>query len=173
MWRHRGTQRQRSAASGRIAFPRFSCRVRMRPSGFLPSPPSAGGEGSGVRGVGLCSDPPPHPQPLSPADGEWGARTGHPVPDRVSGSAARCRRRGDTGLLFSPRRSAMTVAFQKVIPILRIFGVAKAKEFYVDYLRFSVDWEHHFEENTPAYIQLSRDGLVLHLSEHHGDGGLG
>jgi len=63
----------------------------------------------------------------------------------------------------------MTVAFQKTIPILRIFSVEKAKEFYVDYLGFSVDWEHHFEENTPAYLQVSRDGLLLHLSEHHGD----
>jgi uncharacterized glyoxalase superfamily protein PhnB len=69
----------------------------------------------------------------------------------------------------SSGRAAMPVAFQKTIPILRIFSVEKAKEFYVDYLGFSVDWEHHFEENTPAYLQVSRDGLVLHLSEHHGD----
>lgn len=59
--------------------------------------------------------------------------------------------------------------FLKTIPILRIFDVAKAKEFYVDYLGFSVDWEHHFEENTPAYLQVCRAGLTLHLSEHHGD----
>jgi uncharacterized glyoxalase superfamily protein PhnB len=61
------------------------------------------------------------------------------------------------------------VEFQRTIPILRIFDVAKAKEFYVGFLGFTVDWEHHFEENTPAYIQVSRDGLTLHLSEHHGD----
>jgi uncharacterized glyoxalase superfamily protein PhnB len=63
----------------------------------------------------------------------------------------------------------MAVAFQKPIPILRIFDVQKAKEFYVSFLGFTVDWEHHFEENTPAYLQVSRDGLVLHLSEHYGD----
>ena len=63
----------------------------------------------------------------------------------------------------------MSVAFQKTIPILRIFDVTKAEEFYVGFLGFSVDWEHHFEENTPAYIQVSRAGLTLHLSEHHGD----
>ena len=63
----------------------------------------------------------------------------------------------------------MAVAFLTTIPILRIFSVDKAKEFYVDYLGFSVDWEHQFEDNTPAYIQVSREGLVLHLSEHHGD----
>ncbi|MGO9464045.1 MAG: glyoxalase superfamily protein [Isosphaeraceae bacterium] len=63
----------------------------------------------------------------------------------------------------------MPVAVQKRIPILRIFSVEKAKEFSVDFLGFSVDWEHHFEENTPAYLQVSRDGLLLHFSEHHGD----
>ena len=61
------------------------------------------------------------------------------------------------------------VEFQKAIPILRIFSVEKAKEFYVGFLGFTVDWEHHFEENMPAYLQVSRAGLVLHLSEHHGD----
>jgi catechol 2,3-dioxygenase-like lactoylglutathione lyase family enzyme len=64
----------------------------------------------------------------------------------------------------------MTLTFNRVIPILRIFDVAKAKEFYVDFLGFGVDWEHRFEEALPLYMQVSRDGLVLHLSEHHGDG---
>ena len=63
----------------------------------------------------------------------------------------------------------MAVAFQKTIPILRIFSVEKAKEFYVGFLGFTLDWEHHFEDTTPAYLQMSRDGLTLHLSEHHGD----
>jgi catechol 2,3-dioxygenase-like lactoylglutathione lyase family enzyme len=63
----------------------------------------------------------------------------------------------------------MDVAFQKTIPILPIFSVEKAKEFYVGFLGFSIDWEHHFEDNTPSYLQVSRAGLVLHLSEHYGD----
>lgn len=54
-------------------------------------------------------------------------------------------------------------------PILRIFDEAKAKEFYVDFLGFRVDWEHRFEPGLPLYLQVSRDGCVLHLSEHHGD----
>lgn len=61
------------------------------------------------------------------------------------------------------------VEFQMTIPILRIFDVEKAKDFYVGFLGFAVDWEHHFENTTPAYIQVSRAGLTLHLSEHHGD----
>ena len=57
----------------------------------------------------------------------------------------------------------------QVIPILRIFDEAKAREFYVDFLGFSVDWEHRFEHNMPLYMQVSRGKLVLHLSEHYGD----
>lgn len=55
------------------------------------------------------------------------------------------------------------------VPILRIFDEAKAREFYVDFLGFKVDWEHRFEAGLPIYMQISRDGCVLHLSEHHGD----
>lgn len=61
----------------------------------------------------------------------------------------------------------------KVIPILRIFSIEKAREFYLDYLGFHLDWEHRFDDNAPRYLQVSRDGLVLHLSEHHGDGSPG
>jgi len=55
------------------------------------------------------------------------------------------------------------------IPILRIFSVDKAKEFYVDFLGFKIDWEHRFGDDFPIYCQVSRLGLRLHLSEHHGD----
>lgn len=58
-------------------------------------------------------------------------------------------------------------------PILRIFDEAKAKEFYVEFLGFRVDWEHRFAPDLPLYAQVSRDGCVLHLSEHHGDGSPG
>ena len=57
----------------------------------------------------------------------------------------------------------------KVIPILRIFDEAKTREFYIDWLGFTIDWEHRFEEDLPLYMQVSKEGIVLHLSEHHGD----
>ena len=60
--------------------------------------------------------------------------------------------------------------FERVIPVLRIFDEAKAREFYLDYLGCSVDWEHRFEPGMPVYMQVSRGNLVLHLSEHAGDG---
>lgn len=58
---------------------------------------------------------------------------------------------------------------QKNIPILRIFDVAKAKEFYIDWLGFQIEWEHQFEENTLYYIGIKRDNIEIHLSEHYGD----
>ena len=59
--------------------------------------------------------------------------------------------------------------FGPVIPVLRIFDVAKAREFYTDFLGFAIDWEHTFEDHMPVYLQASREGCLLHLSEHHGD----
>lgn len=56
-----------------------------------------------------------------------------------------------------------------VIPILRTFPGPEAARFYLGFLGFNVDWEHRFETNMPLYQQVSRDGAVLHLSEHHGD----
>ena len=61
----------------------------------------------------------------------------------------------------------------KVTPILRIFDEAKAREFYVDFLGFTVDWEHRFEAGMPLYMQVSKDNCILHLSEHFGDGSPG
>lgn len=68
-----------------------------------------------------------------------------------------------------PAPSVDGIALQEAIPILRIFSVEKAKEFYLDFLGFSIDWEHRFGDNFPLYSQVSRAGLKLHLSEHHGD----
>ncbi|NGZ09645.1 MAG: VOC family protein [Nitrospira sp. LK70] len=61
------------------------------------------------------------------------------------------------------------MGFGKTTPILRIFDESKAKEFYIEFLGFKVDWEHRFEEGLPLYLQISKDDCVLHLSEHHGD----
>lgn len=57
----------------------------------------------------------------------------------------------------------------EVVPIFRIFDVDKAREFYLDFLGMSVDWEHRFEDAAPLYMQVSLGDLKLHLSEHHGD----
>jgi catechol 2,3-dioxygenase-like lactoylglutathione lyase family enzyme len=56
------------------------------------------------------------------------------------------------------------------VPVLRVMDMAAAMPFYVDYLGFTLDWEHRFEPAFPVYAQVSRAQAVLHLSEHHGDG---
>ena len=56
------------------------------------------------------------------------------------------------------------------VPVLRVMSVETALPFYVDYLGFTLDWEHRFEPGLPLYVQVSRSQAVLHLSEHHGDG---
>jgi catechol 2,3-dioxygenase-like lactoylglutathione lyase family enzyme len=64
----------------------------------------------------------------------------------------------------------MAIEFARTVPIFRIFSVEKAKEFYCGFLGFQVDWEHRFEPDAPVYMRVSRGGVAIHLSEHHGDG---
>ena len=56
-----------------------------------------------------------------------------------------------------------------ITPVLRMFDEAKAKEFYIDFLGFEVEFEHRFEEDFPLYMGIKKGDWVLHLSEHHGD----
>jgi catechol 2,3-dioxygenase-like lactoylglutathione lyase family enzyme len=61
----------------------------------------------------------------------------------------------------------------RVVPILRIFDYHKTIEFYVDWLGFTVDWTHTFDDNAPKFMQVSLRDILLQLSEHHGDGSPG
>ena len=62
----------------------------------------------------------------------------------------------------------MTLA--AAIPVFRVFDHTLARKFYLDWLGFRLDWEHQTNPPSgPRYLQVSRDGLTLHLSEHHGD----
>lgn len=56
-----------------------------------------------------------------------------------------------------------------VTPVLRMFDETLTREFYVGFLGFQIDWEHRFEGNFPLYMQVSKDGCLLHLSGHFGD----
>ncbi len=58
---------------------------------------------------------------------------------------------------------------QRVLPTLRISSYAKSKAFYVDGLGFKIDWEHRFRPDFPVFMQVSRDGLAIFLTEHAGD----
>ena len=61
------------------------------------------------------------------------------------------------------------IRLERAIPILRMFDETKAREFYLDFLGFEVEFEHRFEAALPLYLGIRRNGLQLHLSEHHGD----
>lgn len=54
----------------------------------------------------------------------------------------------------------------KGIPTFRILDYEKAIVFYIQELGFKIDWEHRFGPDEPVYMQISRNGLILHLSEN-------
>ncbi|MEM7031017.1 MAG: glyoxalase superfamily protein [Chloroflexota bacterium] len=56
-----------------------------------------------------------------------------------------------------------------ITPVLRILDEGKAKEFYVDFLEFDIEFEHRFQEDFPLYMGITKGSWVLHLTEHHGD----
>lgn len=58
---------------------------------------------------------------------------------------------------------------QRTVPILHIDRYEEATAYYIDWLGFKIDWELRLEPTFPVYMQVSRDGLVFHLSQHKGD----
>jgi hypothetical protein len=94
----------------------------------------------------------PHQQALEIVARQFGVDNWNILSAKIEGEAA-----------------ADAIAFQQAVPIVRIFDVDKAHEFYLGFLGFAVDWEHRFHPNAPLYTQISRGGLTLHLSEHAGD----
>ena len=58
---------------------------------------------------------------------------------------------------------------QTVIPQLRINSAVHSLKFYVEGLGFAVDWEHQFEPGYPLFIQVTRSGQTIFLTEHAGD----
>ncbi|MGD9855295.1 MAG: bleomycin resistance protein [Planctomycetaceae bacterium] len=58
---------------------------------------------------------------------------------------------------------------QTVIPQFRITHADRSISFYVNGLGFQIDWEHRFEPGFPVFMQLTRRGQSIFLSEHVGD----
>jgi len=58
---------------------------------------------------------------------------------------------------------------QTVIPQLRSTSMAASLAFYRDGLGFVVDWQHQFEPGFPLFLQLTREGQTIFLTEHAGD----
>jgi hypothetical protein len=56
--------------------------------------------------------------------------------------------------------------FDPTIPLLRVFSEAKARQFYLDFLGFQLDFGGPSAgPGTPFYGQISRSGTTIHLSE--------
>lgn len=55
------------------------------------------------------------------------------------------------------------------VPILRMFDPDRTLKFYTSFLGFTQVWEHRFADHAPLYVEVEREGVRLHLSEHHGD----
>ena len=53
----------------------------------------------------------------------------------------------------------------KPIPLFRILSYKTAVRFYVGFLGFQIDWEDRIQPTDPVYMQVSYNGLILHLSE--------
>jgi catechol 2,3-dioxygenase-like lactoylglutathione lyase family enzyme len=58
---------------------------------------------------------------------------------------------------------------QTVIPQLRITNAEQSLRFFVEMLGFQIDWEHRFEPGFPLFVQLTRQGQTIFLTEHTGD----
>lgn len=54
----------------------------------------------------------------------------------------------------------------KGIPAIRILDYKTAIEFYVHFLGFTINWEHRIGPTNAVYMRVSRNGLVLYLSEN-------
>jgi hypothetical protein len=65
--------------------------------------------------------------------------------------------------------SSSEITLKSVTPLFRIFDEEKAKEFYINFLEFNIDWEHRYESDLPLYMQVSNGNCIIHLTEHHGD----
>ncbi|MCB9765244.1 MAG: VOC family protein [Alphaproteobacteria bacterium] len=90
-----------------------------------------------------------------------GPGLGAEVPGRGAGPGGR------GGAVERPRRvSDRLLAW---VPIFTVQDATASARFYVEVLGFTLDWEHRFAEGWPLYVQVSRDGLSLHLSEHGAD----
>ncbi|MEV0276578.1 glyoxalase superfamily protein [Streptomyces sp. NPDC050610] len=57
---------------------------------------------------------------------------------------------------------------EEVVPILRVENAAAVLGWY-ERLGFTREWEHRFEPDLPAFVEVARGEVRLFLSEHKGD----
>ena len=55
-------------------------------------------------------------------------------------------------LMMPTDDSGTAIRLERAIPILRMFDEAKAREFYLDFLGFSIEFEHRYEADLPLSL---------------------
>ena len=63
-----------------------------------------------------------------------------------------------------------TIQLLGAIPTFRVKDARAAEAHYRDKLGFKTSWEHDPGDGYPKFIEMVRDNIALHLSEHEGDG---
>lgn len=58
---------------------------------------------------------------------------------------------------------------QTVIPVLRVTKASVSLPFYTQVLGFTIDWEYRHEPGFPVFVQLTREGQSIYLTEHADD----
>lgn len=57
-----------------------------------------------------------------------------------------------------------------IIPTFRVKDARAAERFYCDVLGFQNSWEDDPGDGHPVFIEVVRDKVAIHLTEHEGDG---
>lgn len=59
---------------------------------------------------------------------------------------------------------------QGTISLLRVADARKSEAFFRDKLGFQTTWDHAPGDGLPVFVEIARDRVAFHLSEHSGDG---
>lgn len=62
------------------------------------------------------------------------------------------------------------MCLERVTPVIKVSDIEKAKDFYIGFLKFDVDWEYTVENGRYSYLQISKGNCILHLTEYCDDG---
>ena len=58
----------------------------------------------------------------------------------------------------------------RTISMLRVADARASEKFFCDKLGFRTTWEYDPGEGYPVFLEVARDEVAFHLSEHEGDG---
>ena len=62
---------------------------------------------------------------------------------------------------------------QSTISMLRVANARLSEKLFRDVFGFETTWEHDPGDGQPVFIEVVRDAVAIHLSEHEGDGPIG